>query len=291
MKKTMQKKRPAKKGETQKKTPSKKRVVKRKKTTPKKKAKQVTNRKKKVVKKEIAQKVKKKEGKKISAKKVSARGDHGKGGTKKKVVERKKKTPSKQGKQKKGHKEGKEVNLSLEGIIPKTAEEVLAEIIERGRQRGFVTEDEIIHIMPDIETDLDIVESLYEKLETSGIKVISSDQLLKVIPKEDQKKVRKQSRDSAFLMRVGEDGDGSRDLVQMYLKEIGRVSLLNFDQEIALAKAIEKGDSMAKQRLTEANLRLVVSIAKKYVGRSQSLSLLDLDSRRKYRTFSRRGKI
>lgn len=173
-------------------------------------------------------------------------------------------------------KASKKDDLSLEGIIPKTATEILAEIVERGKQRGFVTEDEIIHIMPDIETDLDNVENLYEKLETSGIKVISSDELLKVVPKEDKKKAGKQMRDQKFLSHIDSDSDGSRDLVQMYLKEIGRVSLLNFEQEISLAKAIEKGDAMAKQRLTEANLRLVVSIAKKYVGRSQSLSLLDL---------------
>lgn len=67
----------------------------------------------------------------------------------------------------------------------------------------------------------------------------------------------------------------------MYLKEIGRVGLLSGDDEVRLAKLIEKGDSMAKQRLTEANLRLVVLIAKKYVGRSHNLSLLDLIQEKK----------
>ena len=70
--------------------------------------------------------------------------------------------------------------------------------------------------------------------------------------------------------------DASSDLVQMYLREIGRVELLKSEEEISLAKRIEKGDLVAKQKLTEANLRLVVSIAKKYVGRSHNLSLLDL---------------
>src|SRR5665647_2428210 len=70
--------------------------------------------------------------------------------------------------------------------------------------------------------------------------------------------------------------DASSDLVQMYLREIGRVNLLTTEEEVNLAKRIEKGDLPAKQRLTEANLRLVVSIAKKYVGRSHNLSLLDL---------------
>jgi RNA polymerase primary sigma factor len=78
------------------------------------------------------------------------------------------------------------------------------------------------------------------------------------------------------MMDMGEESDGTSDLVQMYLKEIGRVQLLSGEEEVRLAKAIEKGDLAAKQRLTEANLRLVVSIAKKYVGRSHNLSLLDL---------------
>lgn len=156
----------------------------------------------------------------------------------------------------------------------KTPEEIVAEIITRGRQRGFVTEDEIIHIMPDLEMDLESVENLYEKLEISGVRVMSSEELLKLEPKQDKKKVRKQQKS---IPRFDQEETGSStDLVQMYLREIGRVPLINFEEEVRLAKAIEKGDPMAKQKLTEANLRLVVSIAKKYVGRSQSLSLLDL---------------
>lgn len=158
----------------------------------------------------------------------------------------------------------------------KTTQELVKELLDRGKQRGFVTEDEIIHILPDIETDLDNIENLYEKLETSGVKVVTSDEILKVAPKEDKKRAEKEVKDTSFLVRMEEEQGESKDLVQMYLKEIGRVSLLTFEQEISLAKGIEQGDQMAKQRLTEANLRLVVSIAKKYVGRSQSLSLLDL---------------
>lgn len=276
MKKVLRKKQVAKK-ETEKKKVKGRTASSRKKAVLKKKTSvRAISRKKKTVKKASNKKIlkkvvpkKKKEVNKKQTKKIRKTTV-----TKRKMSEKKRKNsiPKKNLKRKKKEKK----DVSLEGAVPKTAEEILAEIVERGKQRGFVTEDEIIHIMPDIETDLDRVENLYEKLETSGIKIISSDELLKITPKEDQKRMGKQVRDSDFLMRVEEDGDGSRDLVQMYLKEIGRVSLLNFDQEISLAKAIEKGDTMAKQHLTEANLRLVVSIAKKYVGRSQSLSLLDL---------------
>lgn len=149
------------------------------------------------------------------------------------------------------------------------------ELMARGKQRGFVTEDEIIHILPDIEQDLENLENLYEHLETSGVRVVGSEEMLKVDTGEEESDNKKTKKKKDRAIEVSE-GDDSSDLVQMYLKEIGRVSLLTGDDEVRLAKAIEKGDLNAKQRLTEANLRLVVSIAKKYVGRSHNLSLLDL---------------
>lgn len=149
------------------------------------------------------------------------------------------------------------------------------ELMARGKQRGFVTEDEIIHILPDIEQDLENLENLYEHLETSGVRVVGSEEMLKIDTGEEElsPKEKKKKKDRAIEMA---EGDDASDLVQMYLKEIGRVTLLTGEDEVRLAKAIEKGDLNAKQRLTEANLRLVVSIAKKYVGRSHNLSLLDL---------------
>ena len=153
------------------------------------------------------------------------------------------------------------------------AQGALEELLARGKQRGFVTEDEIIHILPDIEQDLDNLENLYEHLETSGIRIVGSEEMLKV--HEEKEEVVEKGKKKDKMMDLGESDDAS-DLVQMYLKEIGRVTLLTGEEEVKLAKAIEKGDLVAKQRLTEANLRLVVSIAKKYVGRSHNLSLLDL---------------
>lgn len=161
------------------------------------------------------------------------------------------------------------------------------ELLFRGRQRGFVTEDEIIHILPDIEQDLENLENLYEKFETSGVKVVDSNDMLKLETDKigeafsDKKgKTKKKAKDTPSLMgnvdRPEEGTGDSSDLVQMYLKEIGRVPLISGQEEVRLAKAMEAGDASAKQRLTEANLRLVVSIAKKYVGRSHNLSLLDL---------------
>ena len=153
------------------------------------------------------------------------------------------------------------------------------ELIARGKQRGFVTEDEIIHILPDVEQDLEHLENLYERLEISGIKITGSEEMLKieVLPTaaKPETPAKAKARERAELQALSESSDTS-DLVQMYLKEIGRVALLKGEEEVKYAKLIEKGDLAAKQKLTEANLRLVVSIAKKYVGRSHNLSLLDL---------------
>jgi len=160
-----------------------------------------------------------------------------------------------------------------------TREFLIKDLLERGKQRGFVTEDEIIHILPEVEKDIDHLENLYEKLETTGIKILNSEEgMLRIDTnresEEYEKKKTKKAKGDIFVPE--EIGDDSTDSVQIYLREIGRVALLSADEEIKLAKANEKGDLAAKQRLTEANLRLVVSIAKKYVGRSHNLSLLDL---------------
>ena len=147
------------------------------------------------------------------------------------------------------------------------------ELVAIGKQRGFVTEDEILHVIPEVEKDLSGLEKLYEKLELTGVKIVSSDEVIKTeIEKEAEKREKKPD---AMDIPLDLD-DVSSDSVQMYLREIGRVPLLNGEEEVSLAKRIEKEDLMAKQKLTEANLRLVVSIAKKYVGRSANLSLLDL---------------
>jgi RNA polymerase primary sigma factor len=147
------------------------------------------------------------------------------------------------------------------------------EFVALGKQRGFVTEDEILHIIPEVETNLSELEKLYEKLESAGIKVISSDEVMK---DEIEREAEIHDKKVGTIDIPLDLDDVSTDSVQMYLREIGRVPLLKGEEEVSLAKRIEKGDLAAKQKLTEANLRLVVSIAKKYVGRSANLSLLDL---------------
>ena len=167
-------------------------------------------------------------------------------------------------------------------VVPYKAKEVKArsvveDLVYRGKQRGFITEDEILHAFPDAEKSIEDLGNLYEKLEAIGVRVLGSDDMLKMETDkigediEDEKAGKKKKKKEIDIPE-----EASSDLVQMYLHEIGRVTLLKSEEEVSLAKRIEKGDPVAKQKLTEANLRLVVSIAKKYVGRSHNLSLLDL---------------
>jgi len=157
--------------------------------------------------------------------------------------------------------------------VPSVKKSRADELVDIGKQRGFITEDEILHVIPEVEKDIAGLESLYEKLELSGVKIVSSDEVIKTEIEKEVEKKEKRVEDMDIPLDLD---DVSSDSVQMYLREIGRVPLLKAEEEVSLAKRIEKGDLMAKQKLTEANLRLVVSIAKKYVGRSTNLSLLDL---------------
>lgn len=137
-------------------------------------------------------------------------------------------------------------------------------IVEKGKKRGFITYDEIIKIFPDIENNILFLDELYEKLSVAGIDVLEGGNLLDT-DNDNDKLILKYSKDAQTY-----------DSIQMYLKEIGQYPLIPASEEKNLAYRIEKGDMEAKNLLARANLRLVVSIAKKYVGRSSDLTLLDL---------------
>ncbi|HUD04304.1 MAG TPA: sigma-70 family RNA polymerase sigma factor [Candidatus Paceibacterota bacterium] len=140
-----------------------------------------------------------------------------------------------------------------------------ARLLEKGKERGYVTYNEILKEFPTIEDDVMYLETLYEKLQTAGIDVLEGGGMLGG-DKEEVANKKYQFHKS----------ESSYDSIQMYLKEIGHYSLISAAREKELARAIEKGDEEAKSLLAKANLRLVVSIAKKYVGRSPDLTLLDL---------------
>ncbi len=145
---------------------------------------------------------------------------------------------------------------------------VLSDVVKQAKKRGYITQDEILAIYAKPENHIEDLDSLYDKLIRSNIDVFES-----VVQQQDAQKPIEDLAKELEALTVLTEGSVS-DPVRMYLKEIGRIPLLTFDQEIDLAKKVEKGSDEAKKKLINSNLRLVVSIAKKYIGRG--LTLLDL---------------
>ncbi|MBE3563032.1 MAG: RNA polymerase sigma factor RpoD [Hydrogenibacillus schlegelii] len=162
----------------------------------------------------------------------------------------------------------------------KTLEQAKEEVIELGKKRGYLTVQMVAEKLSAYEMEPEQIEEFYDELAEQGIELLGED--------EEPEKVGGEAADEeAFDPEAIEEevptdlddlslppGIKISDPVRMYLKEIGRVPLLTAEEEIELAKRIEQGDEEAKKRLTEANLRLVVSIAKRYVGRG--MLFLDL---------------
>ncbi len=151
------------------------------------------------------------------------------------------------------------------------AEQKIEALLKRGRERGFVTYSEILYYFPAIEDDIILLENLYERFEKDSIEVLETKEFIGDGDAAGKKGASRKKQEEAIDFT-----QLSQDSVQMYLREIGKVSLLKAEEEKDLARKIEKGDEEARRRLTQANLRLVVSIAKRYVGRSPHLTLLDL---------------
>src|SRR3990167_22567 len=161
-------------------------------------------------------------------------------------------------------KSGKKGSRASKQII---SEDAILKLIEKGRHRGFITESEIINTLPNIEKDISGLERLYERLEAANINVVDTG---KVFAGERAKEHEEKKKLEDEQIEAGSDS------VQMYLREIGQYPLLRGEEEAELAKKIEKGDESARQKLMLSNLRLVVSIAKKYASRSPNLTMLDL---------------
>ncbi|HYU64703.1 MAG TPA: sigma-70 family RNA polymerase sigma factor, partial [Candidatus Paceibacterota bacterium] len=125
----------------------------------------------------------------------------------------------------------------------------------------------ILNAFPQIERDIEGLEALYERFEANNINVIELGRVF------EDREIKEMDEKKKYDVEADEVAS---DSVQMYLKEIGKYPLLSAEEEVDLAKKIEKNDEAARQKLALSNLRLVVSIAKKYVGRSPNLTLLDL---------------
>lgn len=157
-----------------------------------------------------------------------------------------------------------------EAAAGETLEQVKEQLAELGKKRGILTYEEIAERLSGFDLDSDQMDEYYEYLAEQGIEVISESDL------EADPDIDELAKEAEFDLNDLSVPPGVKinDPVRMYLKEIGRVPLLSAEEEIELAKRIEQGDEEAKRRLTEANLRLVVSIAKRYVGRG--MLFLDL---------------
>jgi RNA polymerase primary sigma factor len=155
----------------------------------------------------------------------------------------------------------------------KIKEESIKKLVKRGRTRGFVTFNEILRFFPKIEQDLDGLEELMDNLRDESITIQDSQEAI------EYEKPKKETKKDEEEDETGKEFEATRDdvdSVRLYLREIGKVPLLNREEEVDLAKRIIQGDEKARQSLIRANLRLVVSIAKRYSGRSSHLSFLDL---------------
>ena len=148
------------------------------------------------------------------------------------------------------------------------SQSILTDIVSSAKKRGYITQDEILVLFPRPEEHIVELDELYDRFLRANIDVFES-----VAEEQESEKPIELLEKELEALTVLTEGAVS-DPVRMYLKEIGRISLLAFSDEIELAKRVEKGDEKAKKLLITSNLRLVVSIAKKYIGRG--LTLLDL---------------
>ncbi len=155
--------------------------------------------------------------------------------------------------------------------------ETVKKLIEKGKKRGMITYSEIMDALEDVDLDKDQIDEIYDHFATMGIDIVGDKEdvvedldIMDEATLGPEMEIEENIEDDAALLK----GVNIDDPVRMYLKEIGRVDLLTAEEEINLAERIEQGDEEARKRLAEANLRLVVSIAKRYVGRG--MLFLDL---------------
>jgi RNA polymerase primary sigma factor len=214
--------------------------------------------------------VKLKKTKKVIARKVKAV---------KKVVKAKKVAP-KRGKPAVKAKAGRIVTRPKKAVqkreVVKPTEEQMNSLLTKGRQRTFVTETELLHVFPEVEEYIFLYEVFLEDLQKNGIRIIEdTGEFLNISIREKGERKRALLDGEPPEKKRIEIPELNSDSIQMYLKEIGKVPLLTQEEEVELAKRKEKGDKEAERRLIEANLRLVVSVAKKFTG-AKGMSLLDL---------------
>ena len=153
---------------------------------------------------------------------------------------------------------------------PVKREEEIKKLLAKGKKQGFITQEEILKLFPDAEQKIEELDTFYGQLLEQKIDVFETVTEEEIA--EDEKATSELSKELEVLATI--EDKVLTDPVRMYLKEIGRISLLKAEEEIDLAQRIEKGEKKARAKLIQSNLRLVVSIAKRYLGRG--MSFLDL---------------
>lgn len=151
--------------------------------------------------------------------------------------------------------------------------EAVRKLMEKGKKQGMLTYKEIMDNLEDIDLDSEQIDKVYQSLEEMGIELVGDKDEDMLLDKDDIEDEEDDEEDKGGVIKPPK-GISVDDPVRMYLKEIGKIPLLKAEEEVELAKRMEAGDEVAKSRLAEANLRLVVSIAKRYVGRG--MLFLDL---------------
>ncbi len=160
-------------------------------------------------------------------------------------------------------------------VVAEPADTQIWDLVNKGRHRGFLTEIEITNLFSRPEHYLDLYEGLLDVLDKNGVSTVETQTGGLLGSREKHAETLKEFQGEQPDMDIPFDlGEISSDSIQMYLREIGKIPLLSGEEEVSLAKRKERGDKAAERKLIEANLRLVVSIAKKFVGKT--LSLLDL---------------
>lgn len=167
-----------------------------------------------------------------------------------------------------GRRVGKGFNTFIDTTLPeeltKDLPELVKDLLKKGKVDGKISQDELMAVLPKAEEDIELLDRIYNVLMQMEIELVDNldkENLFETTAKEDKQE----------LIDLSEISD---DSIRMYLNEIGRYPLINGDEEVRLGRLIKKGDQSARKKLAESNLRLVVSIAKKYMGRG--LGLLDL---------------
>ena len=162
-------------------------------------------------------------------------------------------------------------NTPKKDKTPLTPEQARVELVAKAKKAGEINQKDITALFPDTPDNVDILDHLYTELADSNIKIVTAAD--PAGPEFSDEWVTEDNEEVVVTDQVYLD-DVADDSVRLYLREIGKIPLLKADEELALAKRVVAGDKEAKDQMAEANMRLVVSIAKRYVGRG--LDLLDL---------------